>query len=122
MLTISERIGMLKTYELMDRHFGWERRPRPATERAIRSYLLDRALRSQGIVSLDSDLLSGRPGASRAHAAADREPGAPQGAGAGRARGSGKAGALGAPGGARGHPERPTAPEKWSISCRRSIR
>ena len=24
MLTISERNGMLKTYELMDRHFGWE--------------------------------------------------------------------------------------------------
>ena len=53
-LTISERIGMLKTYELMDRHFAWETRPKPATERAIRDYLLDRALRSQGIVSLDS--------------------------------------------------------------------
>jgi uncharacterized protein YcaQ len=53
-LTISERIGMLKTYELMDRHFAWETRPRPATERAIRDYLLERALRSQGIVSLDS--------------------------------------------------------------------
>jgi len=53
-LTISERIGMLKTYELMDRHFGWEKRPRPATERAIVEYLLDRALRTQGIVSLDS--------------------------------------------------------------------
>jgi uncharacterized protein YcaQ len=38
----------------MDRHFAWETRPRPATERAIREYLLDRALRSQGIVSLDS--------------------------------------------------------------------
>jgi len=53
-LTVSERIGMLKTYELMDRHFAWERRPRPATERAIVEYLLDRALRSQGVVSLDS--------------------------------------------------------------------
>src|SRR5882672_536646 len=53
-LTVSERIGMLKTYELMDRHFAWETRPKPATERAIREYLLDRALRSQGIVSLDS--------------------------------------------------------------------
>jgi hypothetical protein len=53
-LTISARTGMLKTYELMDRHFGWERRPRPATERAILDYLLDRALRAQGVVSLDS--------------------------------------------------------------------
>jgi len=53
-LTISERVGMLKTYELMDRHFGWEKRPRPATEKAVVEYLLDRALRSQGIVGLDS--------------------------------------------------------------------
>ena len=29
--TISERVGMVKTYELMDRHFGWSRAPRPAT-------------------------------------------------------------------------------------------
>jgi uncharacterized protein YcaQ len=53
-LTISERIGMLKTYELMDRHFAWEKRPKAATERAIVEYLLDRALRSQGVVNLDS--------------------------------------------------------------------
>jgi len=53
-LTVSERLGMLKTYELMDRHFAWEKRPRPATARAILAYLLDRALRAQGIVSLDS--------------------------------------------------------------------
>jgi uncharacterized protein YcaQ len=53
-LTISERAGMLKTYELMDRHFGWEKRPRPATERAIVEYLLERALRAQGVVSLES--------------------------------------------------------------------
>src|SRR6266567_2418564 len=30
-LTISERDGMLKTYELMERHFGWDKPPRPAT-------------------------------------------------------------------------------------------
>lgn len=53
-LTISERSGMLKTYELMDRHFGWEKRPRPATEKQVAEYVLDRALRAQGIVSLDS--------------------------------------------------------------------
>jgi uncharacterized protein YcaQ len=53
-LTISARSGMVKTYELMDRHFGWDRPPRPASEPQILAYLLDRALRSQGIVSLDS--------------------------------------------------------------------
>jgi uncharacterized protein YcaQ len=53
-LTISERAGMLKTYELMDRHFGWESRPRPASEKQVDEYVLDRALRAQGIVSLDS--------------------------------------------------------------------
>ena len=53
-LTISERIGMLKTYELMARHFGWDRPPKPASATEITAYLLDRALRAQGIVSLDS--------------------------------------------------------------------
>jgi uncharacterized protein YcaQ len=53
-VTISARTGMLKTYELMDRHFGWETRPKPATERQIADYLLDRALTAQGLVSLDS--------------------------------------------------------------------
>jgi len=53
-LTVSERSGMLKTYELMDRHFGWETKPKPASERQVVDYLLTRALRSQGLVSLDS--------------------------------------------------------------------
>lgn len=53
-VTISERQGMLKTYELMTRHFGWDRLPKPASAKEITAYLLDRALRSQGIVSLDS--------------------------------------------------------------------
>ena len=53
-VTIAERNGMLKTYELIDRHFGWEKLPRPATEREVTEYLLDRALRAQGVVSLDS--------------------------------------------------------------------
>ena len=53
-LTISERNGMLKTYELMGRHFGWDKAPKPASAQETSAYLLDRALRSQGIVSLDS--------------------------------------------------------------------
>jgi uncharacterized protein YcaQ len=53
-LVISQRQGMLKTYELTQRHFGWPRRPRAATEAQFAAYLLDRALRSQGVVSLDS--------------------------------------------------------------------
>jgi uncharacterized protein YcaQ len=53
-LTVSERVGMLKTYELTDRHFAWEQRPKSASERQIVEYLLDRALRSQGVVSLNS--------------------------------------------------------------------
>jgi uncharacterized protein YcaQ len=57
-LTISERNGMLKTYELMARHFGWDRPPnkppKPASAKEASAYLLDRALRAQGLVSLDS--------------------------------------------------------------------
>ena len=45
---------MLKSYELTDRHFGWDRRPKPAPERDLTAYVLDRALKAQGIVSLDS--------------------------------------------------------------------
>ncbi len=57
-LAVRERNGMLKTYDLIDRHFGWDTRPdiRPkaATASEVAAYLLDRALRSQGAVSLDS--------------------------------------------------------------------
>ena len=53
-LTISERNGMLKTYQLMERHFGWDKPPKPASAAEATAYLLDRALRAQGIVSLDS--------------------------------------------------------------------
>ncbi|KUL92833.1 cytoplasmic protein [Bosea sp. WAO] len=53
-LVISARAGMLKTYELVDRHFGWDKRPTPASERQVVAYKLDRALRAQGVVSLDS--------------------------------------------------------------------
>jgi len=53
-LTVARREGMLKTYELTTRHFGWERLPKPAPESERNAYLTDRALRAQGIVSLDS--------------------------------------------------------------------
>ena len=54
LVTVSRRAGMLKTYELLPRHFGWDRLPPAASERETLDYLLDRALRSQGIVSVDS--------------------------------------------------------------------
>jgi uncharacterized protein YcaQ len=54
LVTVSQRTGMLKTYELMNRHFGWQRPPKAASEKEFVDYLLDRALRSQGVVSLDS--------------------------------------------------------------------
>ena len=53
-VTVSERTGMLKTYELPARYFGWDKPPKPASSTEITAYLLDRALRSQGLVSLDS--------------------------------------------------------------------
>ncbi len=53
-VTVSRREGMLKTYELTNRHFGWDRLPKAAPESERMAYLLDRALRSQGVVSLDS--------------------------------------------------------------------
>ena len=53
-LTISARTGMLKSYELTDRHFGWNE-PMPAvTPDEFAAYLLDRGLRAQGIASLES--------------------------------------------------------------------
>lgn len=54
LLTIAAREGMLKTYELTERHFGWETSPRAASEAEILRYRLDRALTAQGLVSLDS--------------------------------------------------------------------
>lgn len=54
LVTISERVGMVKTYELIERHFGWESPPKAATPSQILDYLLDRALTAQGVVSLDS--------------------------------------------------------------------
>jgi uncharacterized protein YcaQ len=52
-LVVSKRTGMLKTYELADRHFE-QPQPKPASDTDYAKYLLARALRSQSIVSLDS--------------------------------------------------------------------
>ncbi len=54
LVTINARSGMLKSYELMERHFGWEERPRPTSERQFVHYLLERGLRTQGLISVDS--------------------------------------------------------------------
>lgn len=53
-VVISERIGMLKRYELTKRHFDWAALPKAASERESLEYRLERALRSQAFVSLDS--------------------------------------------------------------------
>ncbi len=42
LLAISERNGMLKSYELIDRHFGWEKAPKAASAAEVAEYLLDR--------------------------------------------------------------------------------
>jgi uncharacterized protein YcaQ len=60
-LTISERNGMLKTYELTARHFGWDKPPKGASDPETTAYLLARALRAQGVVSLDSICHLGAP-------------------------------------------------------------
>src|SRR6201986_3313698 len=47
-VTVSEPNGMLQTYEMRDRHFGWDKLPKAASIAEITAYLVDRALRSQG--------------------------------------------------------------------------
>lgn len=51
---ISRREGMLKVYDLSHRHFGWSKPPRAASDAELVNYTIDRALRSQGLVSLES--------------------------------------------------------------------
>ncbi len=53
-LVISERQGMLKKYELTDRHFVKPQDMQIPTEEEVFSYKLKRELRAQGIVSIDS--------------------------------------------------------------------
>jgi uncharacterized protein YcaQ len=51
---IAKREGITKVYDLTERHFGWEKKPQAAKQNEYFDYLIDRALRSQGIISLDS--------------------------------------------------------------------
>ncbi|WP_347358568.1 winged helix DNA-binding domain-containing protein [Bdellovibrio sp.] len=53
-LVIAERLGMLKKYDLTERHFNWSKRPKAATPKEVTEYKLDRALKAQGVISLDS--------------------------------------------------------------------
>ncbi|MCB9994533.1 MAG: YcaQ family DNA glycosylase [Hyphomicrobiaceae bacterium] len=53
-LAIARRKGINRYYDLMERHFGWEKLPKPATRLQKRDYEIDRALTAQGFVSLDS--------------------------------------------------------------------
>ena len=53
-LAISERVGMLKKYELSGRHFNWPKKPKAATRTEVNNYMIDRALKSQALVNIDS--------------------------------------------------------------------
>ena len=84
-LTISERNGMLKTYELMARHFGWDKRRRSRPRRReVTAYLLDRALARARHRQPRFDLPS-RCAEQGGDPAPDRSQGPRRGAGAGRA-------------------------------------
>src|SRR4051794_13540844 len=54
LVTLSERNRMPKTYERMHRHSAWHKPPKPAGRNEGPKYLLDRPLRAQGLVNLDS--------------------------------------------------------------------
>lgn len=51
---VSEREGMLKKYDLSLKHFGWNKLPNSVTESDRLNYMIDRTIRSQSIISLDS--------------------------------------------------------------------
>jgi len=53
-IVIAKREGMLKVYDTIERHFGWEKKPKTCSESEYFDYLIDRSLRSQGLISLDS--------------------------------------------------------------------
>ena len=93
-VTVSERIGMLKTYELMNRHFGWDKPPKSAT--LGRGHGLSArprtAIAGRGVAGFD---LSSRCAEQEGRSARDRPPRAAWRVGAGRDRWRRQAGALG---------------------------
>ena len=118
-LTVSERNGMLKTYELMTRHFGWEKPPKPASRDGESPPICSTARcarrawsASTSICHLDAP---SKAAVRRLIEARVRQ----QGIAAGRARRRRQAGALGA---ARGAGERRRGRRDRSCtSSRRSI-
>ena len=121
-VTISERTGMLKTYELMTRHFGWDKPPKPALVGGDHRLSARPRVALAGARQPGFDLPS-RRAEQGCGAAPDRGARAPQGTGAGRARRRRQAGALGAAGSAGGERRREArAMPAWCTSSRRSIR
>jgi uncharacterized protein YcaQ len=51
---VSRREGMLKIYDLAERHFNWDKKPKAVSDKTHTEYIIDRALMAQGIVSIDS--------------------------------------------------------------------
>ena len=51
---VSRREGMLKIYDLAERHFKWNKKPKAVSDKVYTDYIIDRALKSQAVVSLDS--------------------------------------------------------------------
>ena len=93
-VTVSERNGMLKTYELIGRHFGWDKPPKSATLAGghVLSARPRAAIAGRGVAGFD---LPSRRAQQEGRAATDRSPGAARRIGPGRDRGRRQAGALG---------------------------
>ncbi|MBS1962809.1 MAG: YcaQ family DNA glycosylase [Bdellovibrionales bacterium] len=53
-LAVSAREGMVKHYDALERHFGWDRRPAAVSRREEASYRIDRTLAAQGAITFDS--------------------------------------------------------------------
>ncbi|MFZ3229684.1 MAG: crosslink repair DNA glycosylase YcaQ family protein [Pseudobdellovibrio sp.] len=51
---IAERDGIIKKYALTKKHFNWNSKPKATTKNEYANYILQRALKSQGIISLES--------------------------------------------------------------------
>lgn len=51
---VSERVGIVKKYDLAKNHFNWQVLPKALEKSEYIKYISERALRSQGFVSLDS--------------------------------------------------------------------